>query len=247
MRINRTDTGAVCLRMIAFLAIALLLPCSVWAAGPAWWTTRGVIKTDTSADDYAAVNQGQVRHIAKQAYEEMKISLPGGPGAELDALWASPAASADDYRTVNLGQLKNVAKPFYDRFVALGCATDYPWSGGGKPADDYALANIGQAKFMFSFIISYKAYGSGPDSDGDGMPDVWERLYGLDAMVNDASQDLDQDGMSNYQECLSYRSPKDRADSAVRPQFVDLVLRLPGDEYRGISKSTWKITNVGKP
>ena len=38
------------------------------------------------------------------------------------------------------------------------------------------------------------------DSDGDGMPDDWERSYGLLVGGNDANLDLDGDGFTNLQE-----------------------------------------------
>ncbi|MBS3794247.1 MAG: hypothetical protein KGY80_05090 [Candidatus Thorarchaeota archaeon] len=38
------------------------------------------------------------------------------------------------------------------------------------------------------------------DSDGDGMPDNWEILYGLNATFYDANEDPDSDGLSNLQE-----------------------------------------------
>ncbi|MBN1907947.1 MAG: S8 family serine peptidase [Deltaproteobacteria bacterium] len=40
------------------------------------------------------------------------------------------------------------------------------------------------------------------DTDNDGMPDSWETKYGLDINVNDASSDLDSDGLSNI---IEYR------------------------------------------
>jgi subtilase family serine protease len=46
------------------------------------------------------------------------------------------------------------------------------------------------------------------DSDGDGMPDDWERLYGLNpADPSDASGDPDLDGLSNLQEFRSGTAP----------------------------------------
>ncbi len=46
-------------------------------------------------------------------------------------------------------------------------------------------------------------YGTNPlltDTDGDGIPDGWEVQYGLNPRFNDASLDLDQDGLTNLEE-----------------------------------------------
>jgi hypothetical protein len=52
---------------------------------------------------------------------------------------------------------------------------------------------------------------TGFDSDGDGMPDSWEELYGLDPFdpngVNGAYGDADHDGLANLAEYLAGSSP----------------------------------------
>ena len=46
------------------------------------------------------------------------------------------------------------------------------------------------------------------DTDGDGIPDSWEILHGLNPLdPADASQDPDDDGLTNYQEYLAGRQP----------------------------------------
>ena len=40
------------------------------------------------------------------------------------------------------------------------------------------------------------------DTDGDGMPDNWEILYGLNPNINDRDLDADGDGLTNYEEFL---------------------------------------------
>lgn len=45
------------------------------------------------------------------------------------------------------------------------------------------------------------------DSDGDGMPDSWERNHGTNPGLDDASADADGDGHSNLQEYVSGTAP----------------------------------------
>ncbi|SFU00524.1 GlyGly-CTERM domain-containing protein [Pseudoalteromonas sp. DSM 26666] len=46
-----------------------------------------------------------------------------------------------------------------------------------------------------------------PDSDGDGMSDMWELSYGLDINTDDSALDLDNDGLSNLLEFLNNGLP----------------------------------------
>jgi hypothetical protein len=41
------------------------------------------------------------------------------------------------------------------------------------------------------------------DTDGDGMPDAWEKARGLDPTVNDSAGDRDGDGYTNIEEFLN--------------------------------------------
>lgn len=144
--------------LVSLVIGLLLLP--VQAESPAWWAQRGLVLSGGSADDYAVLNQGQLKNLVRAATEEMEARLPGSAGSVLTSLvtgWRASASNADDYAAVNIGQLKAAAKPVYERLLAVGHISALPaWATatGGAGDDDYAAANIGQAKNLFAFDLS---------------------------------------------------------------------------------------------
>ena len=193
------------------MAAAVFIPILVYADAPAWWAQRNVLVQEGTADDYAPVNQGQLKNIAKAAVAEMDAKLPGGAGPTLHDLvngWSTPNSQTNDFASVNLGQLKNVAKPFYDRLIALGLAASYPWTAAGG-SDDFAVANIGQVKKLFAFELA----GDDPtDSDGNGLPDAWEMQH-FGTIGVDPNGDPDGDGVTNSQEHQAGTNPIGSSDA----------------------------------
>ena len=64
-----------------------------------------------------------------------------------------------------------------------------------------------------------------PDSDGDGLPDVWENLYNFDPNnPADAALDADGDGQSNKAEFLAGTHPRNASDF-VRPPVGPVLLQ----------------------
>lgn len=55
------------------------------------------------------------------------------------------------------------------------------------------------------------------DGDEDGLPDEWEKKYGLNIAVNDANEDFDGDGFTNMEEFLAKTNP---ADPMSHPPYV---------------------------
>jgi len=195
---------------LATLAASLFVVGASLAAPPDWWAAHGVIDSSRAANDFAAVNQGQLKCLAKGAYLEMEANFAdGGAGESLDSViasWSIANPARNDFAAVNLGQVKTLAKPFYDRLIELELATGYPWADSAAPANDFALANTGQVKNLFGFDIP--EVGAVVDSDGDGLPDEWELAFGLNPNdPGDAILDGDGDGLSAHDEFSAGSSP----------------------------------------
>jgi len=158
--------------MAAMAAFSFQASSLVAQTAPGWWTSRGVITPGAAADDYAVINQGQLKNLAKAACDELNANLPGGAGEAINGLvstWQIPGAETEDYAVVTQGQLKALAAPFYDRLTAAGRANGAPWAGSTATPDNYAPANIGQAKQLFGFVIPA---GGGDGTYGSGASDV---------------------------------------------------------------------------
>jgi hypothetical protein len=81
------------------------------------------------------------------------------------------------------------------------------------------VRNLANTNFPASaqFLVSTLA-----DSDGDGIPDIWESDRGLDpANPDDSYLDLDGDGMTNWQEYLAGTDPND-AGRVLRLDMLSL-------------------------
>jgi hypothetical protein len=169
-------------------------------AEPAWWVMRGVRDPSKPASDYGALNQGQLKNLARAARDEMEAKFPGGAGPTINTLvnsWATPTADTSDFAGVNVGQLKAVAGLFYARYAEMGIPLPVPWSGAG--AQDYTLANVGQAKNAFSFAVL-------GDADADTMNDTWEQTY-FGGLSRSGFLDSDGDGLSDLQEWQAGSNP----------------------------------------
>ncbi|MFA5688235.1 MAG: hypothetical protein WC959_03695 [Kiritimatiellales bacterium] len=123
-----------------------------------------------------------------------------------------------------------------------------------SPKTDGSFTNrISSESYPHRFI---RAIGHLPiDSDGDGMPDWWEILNGLDPLVDDRNGDADGDGFSNLAEYLAGTHPQianvttpGNVQSRIIYQY-DVNGHLESVNFNGISMLQLEVTpskNISK-
>ena len=81
------------------------------------------------------------------------------------------------------------------------------------------------------YQLNLLVQGSSTDSDGDGTPDWWESLYGLDPHLAETDNDLDDDGWTNLQE---FQLGSDPSVSNRTPQLITSEIRVPESGEAGM-------------
>jgi len=153
-----------------------------------------------------------IRTITANTLQTIEVSIdPNIEILSIDAIIRSPdyliPETAADYefpdtgrKTFSLSSVPdtNIWQSTYDEFEYSGLH----WIDLCVMDTNGHLTTFSQA-FAFTVI-----HGKETDMDFDGMPDVWEDRYiGLDKTVQDGSEDLDNDGLSNLDEYLFQCDP----------------------------------------
>ena len=85
---------------------------------------------------------------------------------------------------------------------------NYFVSAYSSDTDDESISDILVSYVQWGFSTNPLAY----DTDNDGMPDGWEMLNKLDALIDDSDNDSDNDGLTNIEE-YQYGSYAYRTDT----------------------------------
>ena len=174
--------------------------------------TWSISKSETEALEFTAelgsLAEGVYSYQLRVPHSALALDLEGSPDAIPLAAWESQ----HEHITITLD---------------------------GSPAKISAAGNhsfnIAQAARASTYRLDLEVNSQMADSDGDGLPDWWEEIHGLNVQGNDANNDLDGDGLSNLAEFLTGTDPT--ADNRL-PTLMTTELLAMGEGISGLALQT---------
>ena len=184
---------------------------------PAWWTEYGVRKPGASPAPDAAATMGQLKWCVRQtaALLDNVATNAGGAGPWLSCTAANLPPGGND-EAVTIADFAALVEPVVYRVQELEIDSAYSppeWFPGifelfsgsaGHSGEPVSLAHL---KDIFDFDPDI-------DSFADGIPDWWQRYWGLiswgDWGSGDPEADFDLDGLSDHDEWALGTDPTNR-------------------------------------
>jgi hypothetical protein len=107
-----------------------------------------------------------------------------------------------NFRLDRAGELLRIYGPFQNLIDSVDFGWQPPGASLGRWPD-------GGTNIVVFATTPTPGYANQIDTDGDGMADSWEQVFGLNPnSQTDAASDPDEDGLTNYQEYLSGTDPR---------------------------------------
>ena len=259
---------------ISVVSAGALLGCAAIMARaaapePGWWSN---IKNSDAVDNAAAINVGQVKHVATQAAAHLNATL-GLTASDWDAAYGgaaanplpfTPGTNPENFAVANVGQLKAVGlgfyvalhehAPWYDvraRLLGLG-VPEASISADGQGAVFPWAATVAEGENhaaanigQLKIVFSFDLVSM--DFDGDGMSNGWEFAYGLNPYnASDATGNPDGDNANNLAEYLAARNPTVADSGTSAPAGYQLVLRVPTStpNYYKVNTSSFSLSSL---
>ena len=176
----------------------------------------GVLVLAGGAVFYATSVGGDADEAAAEAVGRLNRMKPAEVSVASVDMTALQAASAGVRKPAQLTEVAEKAESFLTSERRVLCVCGKAISGDVKAVPVCPYCGVAQKEEKKAVL----------DTDGDGLPDEWEKKYGLN--INDAADaalDLDGDDFANLEE---YQAKTDPADKNDHPDYLNsLKIVLP--------------------
>ena len=176
----------------------------------------GVLVLIGGAVFYATSIGGDSDEAAAEAVGRLNRMKPAEVGVSSVDMTALQAASAGIRKPAQLTEVAEKTESFLASERRVLCVCGKAISGDVKAVPVCPYCGVAQKEEQKKVL----------DADGDGLPDEWEKKYGLN--INDAADaeaDLDGDEFTNLEEYQAKTDPTDKND---HPDYLDsLKIVLP--------------------
>ena len=176
----------------------------------------GVLVLIGGAVFYATSAGGDSDAAAAEAVGRLNRMKPAEVGVSSVDMTALQAVAAGVRKPVQLAEVAEKSESFLASERRVLCVCGKAISGDVKAVPVCPYCGVAQKEEKKAVL----------DTDGDGLPDEWEKKYGLNISdPADAALDLDGDEFTNLEECQAKTDPTDKND---HPDYLDsLKIVLP--------------------
>ncbi|MFA7368854.1 MAG: choice-of-anchor Q domain-containing protein, partial [Kiritimatiellales bacterium] len=158
------------------------------------------------------------------------LAVPADGSNAWNSIWSTVLSNAGPYTVSSVPTARN-----YDLKAFLDTDGNGIYTAG-EPAGSFAFSNM----LVLGCMTNLDFQIAEPDSDGDGMTDVWETANHLNPYdSSDAQDDPDGDGIPNLQEFTAGENPFDG-----REPLADVYIALTGAHIPPFSSWATAATNI---
>ena len=192
----------------------------------------GVLALIGGAVFYVTSIGGDSDEAAAEAVGRLNRMKPAEVGVSSVDMTALQAASAGIRKPVQLTEVAEKAESFLASERRVLCACGKAISGDVKAVPVCPYCGVAQKEEKKAVL----------DADGDGLPDEWEKKYGLNPSdAADAAADKDGDDFTNLEEYQAKTDPTDKNDHPDDLDSLKIVLPLKETSMPFAFRKAYKI------
>lgn len=177
------------------------------ASGAADSFSGAILYADAGRVDIASPVALDLQHFVSEA--DSPLSGEQADGASDSIAGAFELGGREGQRASLLFHRRELMPPETEGYLSLKKIERSVSLESGREDVPVPLAHVSYAAFLAGALTDLE------DADGDGLPNAWERVHGLNPDIADASSDTDDDGRSALVEFAERTDPTDAHDRGL--------------------------------